>query len=94
MDGPRGALLQGLGSQLLPSGHCAHHTQRPWLPSLDPSYLVDRQRKRDPVHPPKGDLHQHHDHTLLQGAGDSPLAEYSGPRGDPYVARHQSLSHT
>jgi len=42
----------------------------------------------DPVCPPKGDLHQHYEHTLLQGAGDCPLAEGSGPRPDPDVARH------
>ena len=68
-----------------------HHTPSPWLPSLHPLHLVDKGGETvDPVCPPKGDLHQHCEYTLLQGAGDCPLAEGSGL--DPDVARHQSLS--
>ena len=72
-----------------------HHAQSPWLPSLHPLCLVDKGGENvDPVCPPEGDLRQLYEHTLLQGAGDCLLAEGSGPRADPDVARHRSLSRT
>ena len=45
-----------------------HHAQSPWLPSPRPLHLVDKGAENvDPVCPPKGDLHQLYEHTLLQG---------------------------